>query len=73
MKIRPSDYFSGEIIQNNKVVSTVSGSYLNFIEFDEVFSLRKKSQIQDLSLTKKKQRGSLESLKGYGNFVNYKI
>jgi len=31
---RPSDFITGEIIMNDKVVSKITGSYLNFIEFD---------------------------------------
>jgi hypothetical protein len=34
--IRPSDYFSGEILRNGKKVSNILGTYLGFIEFDEV-------------------------------------
>lgn len=33
---RPTDYFSGEIKQNKSVISKVYGTYLGFIEFDEV-------------------------------------
>jgi hypothetical protein len=33
VKKKPSDYFAGQIVQNNKVVR-IYGSYLGFIEFD---------------------------------------
>ncbi|EGR32781.1 oxysterol binding, putative [Ichthyophthirius multifiliis] len=36
VKKKPSDYISGEIKVNGKVVSTCYGSYLGFIEFDGV-------------------------------------
>ena len=34
VKGKPSDYFSGEIYQKDKLVSKVSGSYLSHIDFD---------------------------------------
>jgi len=33
---RPSDYFKGEIILNQTVLSTFTGGYLSYIEFDSV-------------------------------------
>ena len=36
MKKKPTDYFSGEIKHKNKVVCYLYGSYLGFIEFDDV-------------------------------------
>mmetsp|Transcript_34336 Transcript_34336/g.35628 ORF Transcript_34336/g.35628 Transcript_34336/m.35628 type:complete len:421 (+) Transcript_34336:44-1306(+) len=36
IKGKPSDCISGEILQNDKVVSTISGSFLSHIDFDGV-------------------------------------
>lgn len=36
MGFRPSDYFSGRILSKGKVVSNVSGTYLGFVNVDDV-------------------------------------
>ena len=32
----PSDYLKGEILQNGKIVSTIDGTYLGYIDWDNI-------------------------------------
>lgn len=34
VQYRPSDYCSGKILQKGKVVASISGSYLGFLDID---------------------------------------
>jgi len=34
VKKKPSDYFTGDILQKGKVISKCSGTYLGYIDFD---------------------------------------